>query len=158
MQIKGLVRITEGNPPWPQAARMGMGAVLLRHSPLAPTALCAAPLGEKEPPESMAERRLSMSDSSFETTHSQGSETGLSGKKTKRHQPESQQESGLLSLGLPINSGQVQQVFIAQHHHQKKPSHYAATTAARSYPGPNPSFTNTNICAALGNCLVKTCV
>lgn len=99
-----------------------------------------------------------MSDSSLETsTHPQGSETGLSGKKMKPHQPESQQESGLLSLQLPTNPGHIQQLFTDQHHHQKKPFHHAPSTAARSYPGPKPSFTNTSICAALGNRLVKTC-
>lgn len=132
-----------------------MGAVQLQHSPLVPTALCTAPLGEKEPTESVA-RRLSMSDGSLETsTHPQGSETGPSGKKTKCRQPESQQDSGLLSLRLPTNTGHVQQVFTDQHHQQKKPSHHALATAAHSYPGPKPSFTNTSICAALGNCLVK---
>lgn len=89
-----------------------------------------------------------MSDGSLKTsTHPQGSEIGLSGKKTKTCQPESQQESGLLSLQLPTHTGHVQQVF----------TDHSPPTAAHSYPDPKLSFTNTSISAALGNCLARTC-
>lgn len=99
-----------------------------------------------------------MSNGSLDTSiRPQGSETGLSRKKTKPHQPESQQESGLLSPGLPTNTGHVQQAFMDQHHHQKKPPHHTKTTAVRSYLGPKSSFTNTSVYAVLGNCLIKTC-
>lgn len=76
------------------------------------------------------------------STHAQGSQTGLSGRRTKPHRPESQQETRL-SLRLPTKKGHIPQVFQDQHHYQKERSHHTPSKAAHSYPGQKQSFTNT---------------
>lgn len=150
IQLKGLVRITEGNPPCPRQS--GWAWVWCRSSsPPAPAAHCPAPPWRLESTESMA-RTLSLSNSSLETsTHLQGSQAGLSGKKMKPHQPESQQEAVVLTVAY--HTSHAQQVFMDQHHHRSKPSHHTPPTAAHSCPGPKPSV---SISAALENHLVKT--
>lgn len=100
IQIKGLGRITEGNPPlWPQAVRMGMGAVLefpsCAHSPQG----SSLPKCGKEPCESSA-----------------GSQAGLS--RRRRKAQEHQQASVCSPQGcLPT--------WKWWHHCREKPSHHA---------------------------------